>query len=91
MMTLYIFATTHNEQEVVTLNSVICESPKMLSRLFPSLFPSKSDSEISISGSVAPGFEAVREEFENNFRNGLETNAQCCAYVGTEKVFYILF
>ena len=58
----------------------------MLSRLFPSLFPSKSDDEIVISGSVSPGFEPVREAFEENFRKGLEANAQCCAYVGNEKV-----
>ena len=41
-------------------------------------------------GSVAPGFEPVREAFEQNFLNGLESRAQLCVYVGEEKVIGIL-
>jgi len=41
---------------------------------------------ISVEGYVAPGFEPVRELFRENFRLGLEKNAQLCVYVGEEKV-----
>lgn len=39
-----------------------------------------------INGTVAPGFETVREMFEDNFKKGREENAQLCVYVGEEKV-----
>lgn len=39
-----------------------------------------------IHGSVAPGYETVKDVFERHFQQGLEANAQCCAYVGSEKV-----
>ncbi|TML25928.1 MAG: beta-lactamase family protein, partial [Actinobacteria bacterium] len=40
----------------------------------------------TIGGSVAPGFEAVRREFERNFAERRELGAACAAYVGGEKV-----
>eukprot|EP00095_Tigriopus_kingsejongensis_P001144 maker-scaffold628_size122696-snap-gene-0.33 protein:Tk01144 transcript:maker-scaffold628_size122696-snap-gene-0.33-mRNA-1 annotation:"esterase" len=39
-----------------------------------------------VEGSVAAGYEPVRDVFEAHFRQGLEANAQCCAYVGSERV-----
>lgn len=39
-----------------------------------------------IGGSVAPGFEEVRREFERNFDAGRELGAACAAYVGGERV-----
>jgi CubicO group peptidase (beta-lactamase class C family) len=39
-----------------------------------------------IDGSVAPGFEDVREEFAENFARRGELGAACAAYVGGEKV-----
>ena len=44
-----------------------------------------------IHGTVAPGFEPVRELFAENFRRGLEEDAQCCAYVGEEKVVVVQY
>jgi CubicO group peptidase (beta-lactamase class C family) len=40
----------------------------------------------AIGGSVAPGFEAVRREFERNFAQRRELGAACAAYVGGRKV-----
>lgn len=39
-----------------------------------------------VNGSVAPGFEAVRDAFEANFRKGLEDGAACAVYFRGEKV-----
>jgi CubicO group peptidase (beta-lactamase class C family) len=39
-----------------------------------------------IGGSVAPGFEEVRREFERNFAERRELGAACAAFVGGEKV-----
>src|SRR5256714_7335096 len=40
----------------------------------------------AVEGSVAPGFEEVRREFERNFSERRELGAACAAYVGGEKV-----
>ena len=42
--------------------------------------------EYVISGTVAPGYEPVKEMFEKNFENGTEEHSQLCAYVKGEKV-----
>jgi hypothetical protein len=39
-----------------------------------------------ISGSVKPGFEAVREAFIENFERRNELGAACCIYYRGEKV-----
>jgi len=39
-----------------------------------------------VEGTVAPGYEPVKEMFTDNFKQGKETNAQLCVYVGEEKV-----
>ena len=39
-----------------------------------------------IHGHVSPGYEPVLETFREHFEQGREENAQCCAYVGEEKV-----
>ena len=41
---------------------------------------------VQVEGTVAPGYESVRDMFEANFREGRETNAQLCVYVGDELV-----
>jgi hypothetical protein len=43
-------------------------------------------SRLVIKGHVSPGFEAVRRQFEAHFAADKEWNAQCCVYVGHEKV-----
>ena len=40
----------------------------------------------AIEGTVAPGYETVKEMFEENFRAGREDNAQLCVYVGEKLV-----
>ncbi len=47
---------------------------------------SKRAKRAKVNGFVAPGFEPVKEMFEQNFEADLEAEAQCCAYVGEEKV-----
>ncbi|MGD9902229.1 MAG: serine hydrolase domain-containing protein [Vicinamibacterales bacterium] len=39
-----------------------------------------------VGGSVAPGFDAVRDAFVANFQHRRELGAGCCAYVGGERV-----
>lgn len=40
---------------------------------------------------MAPGYEAVRDQFEFEFTNRYEKHAQLCVYVGTEKVVDIWY
>ena len=40
----------------------------------------------TLSGSCAPQFEPLRRELEEYFRNGMESRAQLCVFVGDEKV-----
>ncbi len=60
-----------------------------------SIFPSNRTKKerFVVHGTVAPGFEPVREVFAEHFRRGVEADAQCCAYIGEEKVHlaYIIF
>jgi len=42
--------------------------------------------EFTIDGTVAPGYESVKEMFEENFKAGREDNAQLCVYVGDKLV-----
>jgi CubicO group peptidase (beta-lactamase class C family) len=42
--------------------------------------------EISVSGFVKPGFEALREAFVENFEQRHELGAACCVYYREEKV-----
>ena len=46
----------------------------------------KLSQPVKIEGGVSPGFETVKEMFENNLRRGAEDSAQLCVYVGEEKV-----
>ena len=43
-------------------------------------------SNFVVGGSVAPGFEPVRELFEDYFQRGLESRAQLCVYLNQEIV-----
>ena len=45
--------------------------------------------EVQVQGNIKKGFEAVKEVFENNFRNGEELSAQVCVYKGGKKVKHI--
>jgi len=45
-----------------------------------------SSQPVKVKGSVSPGYESVKELFENNFKRGAEESAQLCVYVGEEKV-----
>ena len=47
---------------------------------------SNNSKTIQAEGFVAPGFESVKEMFENNFSRGAEESAQLCVYVGEEMV-----
>jgi CubicO group peptidase (beta-lactamase class C family) len=42
--------------------------------------------ETRVQGSVEPGFEAVRDAFEENFQRHGENGAACCVYVDGKKV-----
>lgn len=42
--------------------------------------------QIRIEGSVAPGFESVKQLYEHNMRTLAERNTQLCVYHGEEKV-----
>lgn len=46
----------------------------------------RSTSKLSIEGTVRPGFEAVRDEFIENFRSRGELGAACCIYQDGESV-----
>ena len=48
--------------------------------------PKTYGKDYNIAGTVAPGYETVKEMFEENFRAGREDNAQLCVYVGEELV-----
>merc|ERR1711936_1568758 len=39
-----------------------------------------------IDGNISTGFGPVKKEFEEYFRNGMESRGQLCVYVGDEKV-----
>jgi len=43
-------------------------------------------SNYTIRGHVATGYENVHRQFEQNFIDGIEENAQLCVYVGDERV-----
>jgi CubicO group peptidase (beta-lactamase class C family) len=47
---------------------------------------SGSGSADTVRGSVAPGFETVREAFARNFEKGREVGASFCVHVGGQKV-----
>ena len=51
----------------------------------------KSSKPVKVEGTVSPGFESVKEMFENNFRRGADDSAQLCVYVGEEKVTFVIF
>jgi len=42
--------------------------------------------EIHVDGTIQPGYETVKDMFENNLRTGRENKAQLCVYVRGEKV-----
>ena len=42
--------------------------------------------DFKIDGNISSGFEPVKKEFEEYFRNGMESRGQLCVYVGDEKV-----
>ena len=50
----------------------------------------KLSQPVKVEGSVSPGFESVKEMFENNLRRGAEDSAQLCVYVGEEKVTFVI-
>lgn len=39
-----------------------------------------------IEGTVAPGFESVKQLYEHNMRSLAENNTQLCVYYGDQKV-----
>merc|ERR1711970_1163478 len=41
---------------------------------------------VEVHGTVAPGYESVKNMFEDNFKQGREDSAQLCVYVGEELV-----
>ena len=46
----------------------------------------RRSAQFQVSGRVAPGYETVRQMFEENFRSGSEENSQLCVYVEGELV-----
>lgn len=41
---------------------------------------------VAVQGTVAPGYETVRDIFQENFDKGREESAQLCVYVGEQQV-----
>ncbi len=64
---------------------IFCIADTKKSSVMPKV-EAKSTDSVEIRGHVAPGFEPVKEVFAEHFRQGVESEAQCCAYVGEEKV-----
>ncbi len=52
----------------------------------PVLFTSSRSAELTVHGFVKPGFERVRDAFEENFTRRHELGGACCAYYHGEKV-----
>jgi len=52
---------------------------------------SANSKTIQAEGFVAPGFESVKQMFENNFQRGADESSQLCVYVGEEKVVDLWF
>lgn len=52
----------------------------------PVLFTSVRTAELTVHGFVKPGFERVRDAFEENFTRRQELGGACCAYYHGEKV-----
>ncbi len=53
----------------------------------PEMEPFESgDAFFRVRGHVAPGFRSVAAKFADSFRAGREANAQCCVYLGGERV-----
>ena len=50
------------------------------------LYQNFTGRNFKVSGSFVEGYQPVREAFEQNFRDGLESRAQLCVYVNQEKV-----
>jgi CubicO group peptidase (beta-lactamase class C family) len=48
--------------------------------------PTPTSTPVTVHGSVAPGFEAVRQAFTDNFVRHRELGGACCAYYQGEKV-----
>jgi CubicO group peptidase (beta-lactamase class C family) len=46
----------------------------------------KQTEQLHIGGTVAPGFESLKQLFEHNMKTLAEKNAQLCVYVGNERV-----
>ena len=46
----------------------------------------QSSRGVVVQGTVAPGFESVKEMFQQNFARGAEDSAQLCVYLGDKKV-----
>lgn len=49
-------------------------------------FPLDGPDGFTVGGTVAPGYERVREAFESNYRAGLERDSQLCVYKDGEVV-----
>ena len=41
----------------------------------------ENNSSIKVEGTCSPGYESLKEQFLQNFKNGLEDRAQLCIYV----------
>jgi len=57
-------------------------SHTIMSSLYQYFFPSP----FSVEGTVAPGYQPVRQLFEENFQAGEESCAQLCVYLGEERI-----
>lgn len=57
-----------------------CETLKTIKKNI-SDYSSSNNTSVQVHGSCSPGYEPVKELFAQNFKNGLEDNAQLCIYV----------
>ena len=69
-----------------TVGNAAKRGQKLLADIFKLVGYLPSKNQVLVQGTVAPGFEPVRQLFKENFLKGFEKSAQLCVYVGEEKV-----
>ena len=69
-----------------TVGNAAKRGQKLLADIFKLVGYLPGKNQVLVQGTVAPGFEPVRQLFKENFLKGFEKSAQLCVYVAEEKV-----
>ena len=70
----------------IATNNLDCRTLRTLKTCAERKLSNEPLQKPQISGTVAPGYESVKQLFEANMGRLAEENAQLCVYVGDEKV-----